>query len=106
MSQQDIFRLIHTPTPGDADTSVLAAALVTTRHRATPRGKRQIDRVLEAVKRRPMTDEELGAELCLPGNSIRPRRVDLVTRKMIRDSGNRRSTASGSVAIVWEYCGP
>jgi hypothetical protein len=104
MAQQDIFTLIHTPTAG-TDTSIRAAAMVTKRHRAAPRGTSQIERVLAAVRRRPQTDEELETDLALTGNSIRPRRRDLVTRGLIRDSGRRRPTRSGGEAIVWEYCG-
>lgn len=48
------------------------------------------------------TDEE--AQLCLGMNpsTQRPRRVELVTMGLVRDSGRTRPTRSGRKAIVWE----
>ena len=32
----------------------------------------------------------------------RPRRVELVDARLIRDSGRRRATLGGDMAVVWE----
>ena len=34
----------------------------------------------------------------------RPRRVELVDARLIRDSGRRRATLGGDMAVVWEVC--
>jgi hypothetical protein len=47
------------------------------------------------------TDEELQTALDMPGSTERPRRVELVTRGLVRDSGRTRQTRSGRQAVVW-----
>ena len=34
----------------------------------------------------------------------RPRRVEPVDARLIRDSGRRRATLGGDMAVVWEAC--
>jgi len=47
------------------------------------------------------TDEQMQHRLHLNPSSQRPRRVELVEAKLVKDSGRRRNTKSGSKAIVW-----
>jgi predicted ArsR family transcriptional regulator len=47
------------------------------------------------------TLEELESVLMLPGNTVRPRRLELEEKGLVADSGKRRSTVSGRLAIVW-----
>ena len=48
-----------------------------------------------------VTDSEIGRELALPGDSVRPRRGELLKAGLIVDSGRTRKTASGREAVVW-----
>ena len=50
------------------------------------------------------TDEEIQRELPMSPNTQRPRRVELVDARLIRDSGRRRATLGGDMAVVWEAC--
>lgn len=47
------------------------------------------------------SDEEIAAGCRLPGNTARPRRVELVEAGRVIDSGQRRQTLSGRKAVVW-----
>lgn len=47
------------------------------------------------------TDEELQQALFMAGNTERPRRDELLSMGLIRDSGRRRKTSSNRDAIVW-----
>jgi len=58
-------------------------------------------RVLEAIAYAPRTDEEIQEDLGLSPNTARPRRVELVRDGYVRDTGQRRTTGSGSKSIVW-----
>lgn len=61
-------------------------------------------RVLAAIERtgdRGATDEELQDQLELNPSTQRPRRVELVERGFVTDSGRRRLTRSGRLAVVW-----
>ncbi len=65
---------------------------------------KMVARVLGALRdagRFGMTDEELQIHLSMPGNSERPRRIHLVEKGLVVDSGNLRPTASGRQAVVW-----
>jgi hypothetical protein len=59
------------------------------------------EQVLDELRRKPATDEELATVLNLSGNTARPRRVELVEIGIVEDSGERRKTASGRNAVVW-----
>lgn len=48
-----------------------------------------------------MTDAEIEAHSGLGPNTARPRRVGLVLKGLVRDSGQRRPTPSGRAARVW-----
>lgn len=47
------------------------------------------------------TDEEIQRDLPMGPNTERPRRVELVDAGLIRDSGRRRETLGGAMAVVW-----
>lgn len=47
------------------------------------------------------TDGEIQQALRMEGSTQRPRRVELLERSLIRDSGRTRKTASGRAAVVW-----
>lgn len=47
------------------------------------------------------TDEELQLSLVLNPSTERPRRIELVEKGLVVDSGVRRKTRSGRLATVW-----
>jgi hypothetical protein len=47
------------------------------------------------------TDEELQIALNMNPNTERPRRVELVERGLVVDSGKKRKTKSNRQAVVW-----
>lgn len=49
-----------------------------------------------------LTDEEMQRQLGMQPNTQRPRRRELVELGAVADSGQRRKTASGRSAVVWE----
>lgn len=51
------------------------------------------------------TDEEIQLELGLAGDTERPRRRELEKAHLVVDSGQRRPTSSGRMAIVWRAVG-
>lgn len=62
------------------------------------------DKVLNYITQagdRGATDEELQQVLFMAGNTERPRRDELLSMGLIRDSGRRRKTSSNRDAIVW-----
>nr|WP_166180888.1 hypothetical protein [Altererythrobacter segetis] len=48
-----------------------------------------------------LTADELAARLDMDRWSIQPRTSELKRKMLIRDSGQRRSNATGKLAIVW-----
>ena len=48
------------------------------------------------------TDEEMQRSIPMGANTQRPRRVELVAARLIRDSGKTRATSGGDQAVVWE----
>ena len=62
------------------------------------------DRVRAAfrdARERGLTDQEGQQQSGIVGDSWRPRRCELVQAGKLRDSGQRRRTASGDFAVVW-----
>ena len=57
--------------------------------------------VYDAIRARPMTDAELQEALGLEGSTERPRRREVQRAGLIEDSGDRRPTPSGRLAVVW-----
>jgi len=51
------------------------------------------------------TDQEIQQALNLDPSTQRPRRVELVHMGQVRDSGRKRKTVSGRMAVVWVACG-
>ena len=49
----------------------------------------------------PATDEEMQEGIPLGANTQRPRRVELWRKGAIRDTGSKRTNASGKMAVVW-----
>ena len=52
-----------------------------------------------------LTDEQIGQQTRMSGDTVRPRRIELVQQGLVRDSGQRRDTASGRQAVVWVCVG-
>ena len=48
-----------------------------------------------------MTDAEVQTRLGLDGSTQRPRRVRLVEKGLVKDSGETRKTKTGRHAVVW-----
>jgi hypothetical protein len=64
--------------------------------------------VYGAIKDRIMTgatDEEICDIAGLPGNTVRPRRGELVLAGLVKASGRTRATRSGRQAVVWVATG-
>ena len=57
-------------------------------------------RVLEAIRAKPQTDDELARTLRWPSNTVRPRRLDLEREGQIVCVG-RRPSRSGRACKVW-----
>lgn len=57
--------------------------------------------LLRSVYPAGLTDAEIEQRTGLGPNTARPRRVGLVLKGLVKDSGQRRATASGRQARVW-----
>jgi transcription initiation factor IIE alpha subunit len=62
---------------------------------------RQVLSLLRWRKAYGATDEEMQDHLKMNPSTQRPRRVELVNRKLVVDSGRTRLTRSGRKATVW-----
>lgn len=47
------------------------------------------------------TDEEMQRDLALNPSTQRPRRIELVEKGLVMDSGRKAKTASGRLATIW-----
>jgi len=47
------------------------------------------------------TDDEMQRDIPMGPNTQRPRRLELVAARLVRDSGRERDTAGGDAAVVW-----
>lgn len=63
----------------------------------------RVETALREAGKHGATDDELSHVLVLPGNSVRPRRLDLVKRQVAFDSGRTRKNAFGNVCTVWVH---
>ena len=79
-------------------TSAAAAAAI---RKDTSRLRMEVYRCIKRRGKRGCTDEEGEEALGLGGNTYRPRRVELVAKGWIEDSGRKRPTQSGRMATVW-----
>lgn len=84
--------------PAEAGGTSRAAASAITKPAGVLRAK-----VLEVIEERELglTDEEGQTITGMGANTWRPRRRELVLLGRVRDSGARRPTASGRLAVVW-----
>lgn len=102
--QLDLFGALARAT--DPETSHEAAATVN-----LTKGQRAV--LAEFRLYRTLTDEQLIAALAIRASSCpdamlsdsgaRSRRAELVAAGMVRDSGQRGTTAAGRKTVVWEY---
>jgi len=81
----------------DNNASLEAAAHVSRTGRAA-RIRRQ---VLSAIASAPATDQQLEERLQEPGNTIRPRRKELLDDGLVEHSGDFRPTTSGRKSKVY-----
>jgi predicted ArsR family transcriptional regulator len=58
-------------------------------------------RVLEVIRSKPSTDEEIQDLLRMNPSTERPRRQELVQSGLVVDSGTTRKTRAGRAAVVW-----
>ena len=56
---------------------------------------------LRKRKKKGATDEEMQDALGMNPSTQRPRRIELVDRGLVADSGQKRKTRSGRNAVVW-----
>ncbi len=85
--------------PGDAAETQRQAAIAA--YPATGTWRLRVLKAVVAAGEHGRTDEELQAELGLNPSTQRPRRVELVEGGLVADSGRRRLTRSGRLAVVW-----
>lgn len=70
--------------------------------RIAPKTGTKRRQVLDAIRNSDgLTDEEMQRSIPMSANTQRPRRVELVEGGFIKDSGERRPTAGGDLAVVW-----
>lgn len=85
----------HSPTSADAATEI------------QPRTETLRRAVLAFLQQRGdegASDEEIQEALAMNPSTQRPRRIELVTMGLVRDSGRTRPTRSGRAAVVWVAC--
>ena len=89
-----------TPYQKHSDTSMEAAV------QAAPKAGTQLGLVFAHLRayRQGATDEAMQDILGMNPSTQRPRRVDLVSRGLVKDSGRTRLTRSGRKATVWVAC--
>lgn len=63
-------------------------------------------RILEAIFELPRSDDELERDLGMRHQSCSPRTSEMAADGIIRESGVRRPTRSGHLAIVWVVSEP
>ncbi len=59
------------------------------------------ERILEAIRQRPGTPEQIALRLNAPLMNVRPRCSELRKRGLIVDSGGRAQALGGRRAIIW-----
>lgn len=97
MSDPDLFDYSGLPYQRHSDTSLQAAI------EAEPAAGTQRRRVFDLMFMAPrgLTDHQMQEFLNMNPSTQRPRRIELVERGFVRDSGMRRQTPSGRWAVVW-----
>jgi len=61
--------------------------------------------IIEYLKARDATDEEMQEDLRMAANTQRPRRRELELMGYVEDGGKRRIVQSGRMAVVWKLHG-
>lgn len=61
--------------------------------------RRKVYELIE--KSGPLTDEEIQTMLSMNPSTQRPRRIELVERGVVCDSGEKKKTKSGRWAVAW-----
>jgi len=97
------FVLHNTPIPylpyvDESETSKQAADLI------EPKASALLGKVLAFLRNKGeygATDEEMQDQMPIPPSTQRPRRIDLVNRGLVMDSGLTRKTKAGRNAVVW-----
>lgn len=86
------------PAQHHSETSVAAAEEV------KPSAARMRQQVLAAIEASPdgLTDQECQTLLRMDPSTQRPRRIELVKKGGVRDSGRKRLTRANRHAVVWE----
>lgn len=82
----------HSPTSVEAAKSVKERAQV---------ARNKVYAALKAAGSDGLTDREIEQATGLSGSCARPRRIELVTAGMVRDSGKTRLTIARRRAAVW-----
>lgn len=59
------------------------------------------ERVLDEIKIRPGTPEQIAHRMSEPLMNVRPRCSELAAKKLIKDSGGRADAMGGRKAIIW-----
>jgi len=93
---------IHATT--DADGFVSRGARWTSKVASRVQRGTQRARVLAAIVEsgHGLTDDEIGARLGISGNSVRPRRLELVDLGLVEDTGNVRAMGpNGNPCTIW-----
>ena len=82
----------------NVDTSIAAANALAPK---LGRLQRMSQSAIRDAAEQGLTADELAAQLDMDRWSIQPRTSELKRKGLIRDSGQRRSNATGKLAIVW-----
>ena len=93
----DLFDYTGLPYQRHSDTSLRAAI------EAEPNAGTQRWKVLHLLRAtaRGLTDHQMQSILDMNPSTQRPRRIELVEKGLVVDSGQRRQTPSGRWAVVW-----
>lgn len=63
-------------------------------------------RIINFLKERPegATDEQISISLDMKQSTQRPRRIELVNKGKVKDSGRKGKTSSNRSAVIWVLC--
>jgi hypothetical protein len=81
-----------------SDTSLASAAHIAD---GAPTLRGQVYRFIHKCRWYGATDHEVQDQLDMNPSTQRPRRIELVKRGLVKDSGRRRPTHTGRKAVVW-----
>lgn len=102
MTEPDLFTTEpyggHAPYVRGSETSIAAARDITPKMNAL---QERVYRFLVFMGSHGATDEEMQESLRMNPSTQRPRRVELVEKKLVVDSGMKRPTKGNHPATVW-----